>query len=94
MAQVSVHDNFFDLGGHSLLTVKMRGELQRVLRRDVATVDLFRYPTISALAAHLAQPREAGSATVTQAESRAQKQRNALRQRRQVHADQTRPVAS
>ena len=94
VAQVSVHDNFFDLGGHSLLTVKMRGELQRVLRRDVATVDLFRYPTISALAAHLAQPREAGSATVTQAESRAQKQRNALRQRRQVHADQTRPVAS
>ena len=51
---VGIHDNFFDLGGHSLLLVKVHRRLIEVLRRDVSVVDLFQYPTISALAQHLA----------------------------------------
>ncbi|HKG15027.1 MAG TPA: amino acid adenylation domain-containing protein [Pyrinomonadaceae bacterium] len=51
--RVGIHDNFFDLGGHSLLIIRMRGRLQETLRREIAVVELFKYPTVSALARHL-----------------------------------------
>lgn len=50
---VGIHDNFFDLGGHSLLIVQVHSKLKETLGRDIAVVDLFKYPTISALAAYL-----------------------------------------
>jgi amino acid adenylation domain-containing protein len=51
--RVGVHDNFFDLGGHSLLIIQMRDRLQERLGHGIAVVELFRYPTVSALARHL-----------------------------------------
>jgi amino acid adenylation domain-containing protein len=51
--QVGVHDSFFDLGGHSLLMVRVHSMLRDELRRDLTIVDLFQYPTIHALAQHL-----------------------------------------
>jgi acyl carrier protein len=52
---VSIHDNFFDLGGHSLLIVRMQGKLNERLNQDISLMTLFRYPTISSLAKFLAQ---------------------------------------
>jgi len=49
---VGIDDNFFDLGGNSLLVA----ELHRRLVRDLpwfALVDLYRYPNVRALAGHL-----------------------------------------
>jgi aryl carrier-like protein len=46
-------DNFFDLGGHSVLMHVVHEQLVRELHRDVALVDLFRFPTVRAVAAHL-----------------------------------------
>src|SRR5262249_17223720 len=51
--KVGLHDNFFDLGGHSLLMVRMQSRLNAVLHTHVAIIDLFRYPTVSSLARHL-----------------------------------------
>ncbi len=48
-------DNFFDVGGHSLLTIKVQHKLQQQLNRDIAVVDLFNYPTIRSLAQYLEQ---------------------------------------
>jgi acyl carrier protein len=53
--KVGVNDNFFDLGGHSLLIVKGQGKLQEALGRDISIVELFQYPTISSLAKHLGE---------------------------------------
>lgn len=47
---VGVHDNFFDVGGRSLLLVQVHGRLRERLRRDLSIMDLFRYPTPRALA--------------------------------------------
>ncbi|MES1245585.1 MAG: amino acid adenylation domain-containing protein, partial [Acidobacteriota bacterium] len=58
--RVGLHDNFFDLGGHSLLLVRVQGRMRRDLGLEVPVVDLFRFPTVSALAAHLG-----GTAAVT-----------------------------
>jgi hypothetical protein len=50
VAGVGALDNFFDLGGHSLLLVQVHGRLQELLERDVPIVELFRRPTVRALA--------------------------------------------
>jgi precorrin-6B methylase 2/acyl carrier protein len=55
VAKVGVYDNFFDLGGHSLLMVRLRDRLRESLNVQPAIIDLFRYPTISALAKYLNQ---------------------------------------
>ncbi|WP_257386260.1 non-ribosomal peptide synthetase [Tahibacter caeni] len=47
-------DNFFALGGHSLLTLRLRKRLEAE-GIGVEIADLFRYPTIAGLAAALAQ---------------------------------------
>ena len=51
--QVGKYDNFFDLGGHSLLLIKVQGALELEFGRKIAVVELFRSPTIDALARHL-----------------------------------------
>jgi amino acid adenylation domain-containing protein len=50
---VGVHDSFFEIGGHSLLVAQLQERLRTAIGRDVSMVDLFQYPTVSALAAHL-----------------------------------------
>lgn len=49
--------NFFDVGGNSLLLLQLQQVLQRRLQHGVATIDLFRYSTISSLASRLADVR-------------------------------------
>jgi SAM-dependent methyltransferase len=51
--RVGVLHNFFDLGANSLLMVQATSRLRAALRRDVSLIDLFQYPTVKALAAHL-----------------------------------------
>jgi acyl carrier protein len=53
LEKVSLTDNFFDLGGHSLLLVQAYAQLNRQIDRDFPLVDLFAYPNVASLAAHL-----------------------------------------
>lgn len=53
LARVDVHDNFFDLGGHSILTVRLVSRIRIDLRRACTLPMVFRYPTIATLAAAL-----------------------------------------
>jgi amino acid adenylation domain-containing protein len=55
VTEVGVHDNFFDLGGRSLLLVRVQARLRARLNREISMLELFRRPTIHALAVHLAQ---------------------------------------
>lgn len=50
---VGTHDNFFDLGGDSLLAVVMIAELNRSFGHDLPLVSLIEKPTIAELARHL-----------------------------------------
>ncbi|MFI6015134.1 amino acid adenylation domain-containing protein [Streptomyces sp. NPDC051243] len=63
--RVGVHDNFFDLGGNSVRLLAVLAALQEHPEyRELTLVDLFRHPTVAAVAAHLdstaerAAPRE------------------------------------
>jgi amino acid adenylation domain-containing protein len=48
--RVSIHDNFFDLGGYSLLAVKLIKTIEKESVRRISLASLFRAPTISELA--------------------------------------------
>jgi len=50
---VSVHDNFFDLGAHSLLLPRVADRIRAELGVDLAVTELFRYPTVAALGERL-----------------------------------------
>jgi amino acid adenylation domain-containing protein len=54
LERISVHANFFDLGGHSLLLVRMHSALKQTVPTSLSLIDLFHYPTVSALAAAIA----------------------------------------
>jgi amino acid adenylation domain-containing protein len=60
--RAGVHDNFFDVGGHSLLLVTMQSRLERALQRSIPILTLFQYPTIGSLAAYLSRPAETTTA--------------------------------
>jgi acyl carrier protein len=75
--RLGVNDNFFDLGGDSLLIVAVHSQLQKILQREIEVTDLFEFPTIRTLAQHLgknAQEKPVFSA----AQEQAQRQRKAF----------------
>eukprot|EP01147_Barroeca_monosierra_P005098 gene5098-139_t len=47
---ISLHDSFFEVGGHSILATKVTFELRAVLRQELPINMLYKYPTISKLA--------------------------------------------
>jgi hypothetical protein len=51
--KVGMHDNFFDLGGHSLLMAQVQAGLRGALDLDVPLVALFQHPTVASLAQYL-----------------------------------------
>lgn len=79
--EVGVEDNFFDLGGHSLLMVRLHDRLQARLQRSFPLMDLFQYPTIRALLLHL-EARPDARQDVAPAVDRGRKQREVLQRLR------------
>jgi hybrid polyketide synthase/nonribosomal peptide synthetase FtdB len=51
--EVGLHDNFFDLGGHSLLIPRLHRRLQDHFGTALSIVEIFRLPTVAALAERL-----------------------------------------
>jgi polyketide synthase PksJ len=47
-AKIGINDNFFDLGGHSLLLIKLKSKLEKrfPLEQEIGIIELFNYPTI------------------------------------------------
>jgi natural product biosynthesis luciferase-like monooxygenase protein len=88
---VGPDDNFFDLGGHSLLTVQVQSRVREEFGQEVRIVELFRHPTVRALAAHLgtASDDPAPKPTVVSAADRGARRREALRRRRTEQQDST-----
>jgi amino acid adenylation domain-containing protein len=70
--KVGVHDNFFDLGGHSLLMIQVHSALQERLKRDLPVIELFEYPTIDSLARYLSHGKS-GPSSSQQTDGRVEK---------------------
>ena len=62
---VGAHDDFFEIGGHSLLAVRVVARLRKLLPaggRPPGVMDLFKAPTVRELAALMADPAAADAA--------------------------------
>lgn len=72
--KIGVHDNFFDLGGHSLLMLRVQGKLRESLNIETTIVDLFRSPTVASLAKsiRLKKPVDDGNGFQQRAEKQQQ----------------------
>ncbi|GAB4193582.1 MAG: hypothetical protein OHK0022_08640 [Roseiflexaceae bacterium] len=82
---VGIHHNFFDLGGHSLLLVRVNARLREVLDRPISMITLFQYPTVSALARYLRQGDDAASEDQTALRQKLSDGAQRLQQRRNRH---------
>ena len=56
--RISVHDNFFDLGGHSLKATQVVSRLRKAFQSDIPLRHMFEFPTIAELAAVIDPQKE------------------------------------
>jgi acyl-CoA synthetase (AMP-forming)/AMP-acid ligase II/NADP-dependent 3-hydroxy acid dehydrogenase YdfG len=61
LATVGLDENFFDLGGSSLLVAQVLEGIRTALGLEVTRVEVFRYPTVRRLAARLAETAAPGA---------------------------------
>ncbi|GCE31286.1 hypothetical protein KDA_67700 [Dictyobacter alpinus] len=53
LEKVGLYDNFFDLGGNSLIGMQVVARLKKVFQQPLSAMSLFEAPTISAMVQHL-----------------------------------------
>ncbi len=85
--KVSCDQNFFDMGGHSLLIIQVSNHLRDRLGLNVPIVELFKYPTVRSLAKHLSratveEPSSAVHERTSKRETALQRQRQFMQARR------------
>jgi len=81
--KVGVNDNFFEIGGHSLLLVQVHAKLRDMFPVNIAVTHLFEYPTISSLAQYLTQAQPETS-TLIETQQRVANRRN-IQTNRKTH---------
>ncbi len=74
LPEVARDSNFFDLGGHSLLVIQVQRRLKEAVGQEISITDMFRLPTVAAIAGHLGGQQQPVSA-VNEGLSRAQARR-------------------
>jgi acyl carrier protein len=82
--RVGREDNFFDLGGSSLLLIRLALRLEERLGRPIQPLDLFRFPSVAALARFLSEgeeeaPKAAALTEASEERHQARDRRRALR---------------
>ncbi len=48
---IGVNDNFFEIGGHSLLAIRLTVEINQSMNENISVIDIFTHPTIAKIAA-------------------------------------------
>ncbi len=81
LEQVGIDDNFFDLGGHSLLVVQAHRKLRDRCPKPLSLTDLYRFPTIRGLAGHLLSDDDGGE-QFERSQARGERRREAMNRRR------------
>jgi amino acid adenylation domain-containing protein len=83
LEKVGINDSFFDLGGNSLLMVKVNHKLREVLHSDISVVEIFQNPTIKSLAKYINLSSKETSAFES-LNNRIQKQREAVNRQKSL----------
>jgi amino acid adenylation domain-containing protein len=82
-SSIGISDNFFNIGGNSILLIQVATKIQKKFNLDIEVVKLFEHPTISSFAAFLASKQENKQGTVESVTNgRAQRMKNIMSQQR------------
>ncbi|WP_158287213.1 non-ribosomal peptide synthetase [Mesobacillus foraminis] len=68
--QVSLNDNFFDLGGHSLKAMILSARIHKGMRMEVSLKDIFTFPTVKKLARHIGELSESSFESIKPADEK------------------------
>ncbi|MFB2977829.1 amino acid adenylation domain-containing protein [Microseira sp. BLCC-F43] len=77
-------DNFFEVGGHSLLLIQVNQKLKAVLNAELSMLEMFQYPTIRALGERLGKTKPESSPTTKDDKGRRPERQNLLQQQRKA----------
>ena len=83
-ANLSLVSHPLELGGNSILSLRLGLEIRRQLSQDLAVVTLFQFPTVRSLAAHLSAPKSETGSLADAAKMRANKQKKAFARGKRV----------
>ncbi|MCX8132087.1 MAG: amino acid adenylation domain-containing protein [Clostridia bacterium] len=83
LENVGINDNFFEIGGHSLLLTRVHNRLNKQFQREFSLIDLFTHSTICALAKYISG--ENAEPAFLKNEDRLQRQKEAKLMRKQLH---------
>src|SRR5690606_26582467 len=57
-SQFGIYENFFDIGGNSLLVAAVYGRIPENIKKKISMTSLFKYPTIEQLASSITKNEE------------------------------------
>jgi hypothetical protein len=81
------NENFFDVGGSSLLLIALRKELQTELNVSLPITWLFEHPTIRSLAARLTKESQIAAPIFASQSGRMQQQRESFARMRSLRGE-------
>ncbi len=76
LEKIGLDDNFFDIGGHSLLVVEVLSKLREAIDQPVKMIDMFRFPTIRQFSDYLSADTDTNS-KLSESEDRAKARKDA-----------------
>jgi amino acid adenylation domain-containing protein len=76
--RISIEDNFFDLGGSSLIAVQLLTRLNQIFSADLQVADIFQFSTVSSMARHICGAVPAPESSSSQEAERAGKKRGSV----------------
>lgn len=74
---IDTNDNFFDIGGHSLLLIRVHNLLKTRIETNISVVDLFRYPTIISMSEFILGKADNNDTIVNEIDERNKKRKDA-----------------
>lgn len=83
LEKISINDNFFDLGGHSLNVIHVQSKIKEKFDKDFNIVDFFKYPTVKLFSKFLTNGGEF-SDYKEEAQNRVAQQKKLLLQRSKI----------
>jgi acyl carrier protein len=55
MSNIGINDNFFDIGGNSILLIQLSDQINKILGKKIDVLHYFQYPTIKSFCSYLSK---------------------------------------
>jgi amino acid adenylation domain-containing protein len=85
--KVGLEDNFFDLGGNSLLMIEARTRVSEAFNKEISMIDMFRHASVGSLARFLTSSAGRPAPVPKQAEAQVAARRGAMKRREKLRRE-------